>query len=489
MGLTLSGLMVATLPVAALDAEDVLNYRWGKLTVKPQLDITSVFTDNVFYGNNSVLTGLPTIPQIIRATNAVLTPNGFVYSSPTNGPSGPIEQTAFSPVARPAQQDLLMFISPGARFTYGYSDANHFSLEYTFDKIFYTEHPQYDTDQQTILFNTSLASGHWQLKGSDQMRFLSSFLGGGYFTSTGQQVNRREWVDDYRFDYEISPKTYAYVAGNHNNQDYDKGLNIYDADTLRGSLGGGYNLSQLVSVFVEGYYGQTAVAPNRDTDPKGPHSQFFGGFVGLKGDFTARITGSVKVGYETRIFPETAAGLSTTASSPAVEAKLTYAPSLKTSVSLNYSRRTDVSQQFARQAITFDSVGVTALQSLGTSGRWFLQLAASYAVTETGDLQSQFNIRGIDSAGYMVDPQYTIQAGNLYFKETPTVVTGNIGRTDSQISLGPTLVYQPRTWMQVSLGYQFTHFTTSYRDARYASTHPLIPYDANEVTLRLSLGF
>ncbi len=494
MGLTLSGLVVVALPVAALDAEDVLNYRWGKLTVKPQLDITSVFTDNVFYGNNSILAALPASPTEYLSTNAVAVSiggtNNFILRGP--GPdSGTLVTNGLPVISRSAEHDVLMTISPGARFAYGYSDANHFSLEYTFDKIFYTEHPQYNTDQQSFLFDTSLAASHWKLKGSDQMRFLSSFLGGGYFSTAAQQVNRREWVDDYRFDYEISPKTYAYVEGNHYNQDYDKGLNIYDADTLRGSLGGGYNLSDLVSVFLEGYYGQTAVAPNIDTQPKGPHSTVIGGFVGLKGDFTARITGSVKVGYETRMFPESAGGGSSSASSPAVEVKLTYAPSLKTQLSLSYSRRTDVSQQFVRQALTYDNIGLTALQTIGTSGRWFVQFAANYTSTETGDLQSQFFVRDLNASGvpnnFVEVPDYA--TGNVYLVEQYKAVTGNIGRTDTQITIGPTLVYQPRPWLQASLGYQFTHFSSSYRDAQYASTHPLIPYDANEVTLRVSIGF
>ncbi len=492
LGLTLSGLVVAALPVAALDADEVLNYQWGKLTLKPQLDITSVFTDNVFYGNNSILSAFPVTGRQIAATNYTLVPNGtnFTVILPAT-PSGPTLQERTTTVARPAQQERLMYFSPGVRFAYGYTDANHLSLEYTFDKIFYTEHPQYDTDQQTFLFDTSLARGRWTLKGSDQMRFLSSFLGGGFFTTTGQQINRREWNDDYRLNCDISPKTYAYAEGSHNNQDYDKGLNIYDSDTLRGALGAGYNLSDLISVFVEGYYGQTAVAPNLDSQQKGPHSAVLGGYIGVKGDFTARITGSVKVGYENRMFPDSVAGASSSASSPAVEAKLTYAPSLKTQFTLGYTRRTDVSQQFVRQAITVDNVTLSGMQSIGTSGKWFVQLSANYAVADTGDLQSQFAAPGVDPAGNLVNSVYQgfdPLRGAIYL-ESPRLVNGNIGRTDTQISLGPTLVYQPRTWLQASLGYQFTHFSSSYRDALYASTHPLIPYDANEVTFRVSIGF
>lgn len=488
MGLTLSGLMVATLPAAALDADQVLNFNWGRLTLKPQLDLTGVYTDNVFYGNNSVLVYTP-LTQF--ATNS------FTYDPITRKitggtPSGRIEAPR-QVISRPVEQEFLQYISPGARLAYGYSDANHLSLEYGFDKIFYLEHPSYDTDQQNILFNADFSAGHWKLKGSDQIQFLSSFIGGGFFDGN-QQANRRLWNDNYRFDYEISPKTFAYVSGLHDNQEWDKGLNIYNTDTLRGSLGGGYNLSDLLSVFAEGHYGQSAISPNNVGQPKGPHSEFYGGYVGIKGDFTARITGSVKVGYETRTFPDGSGASASGTGSPIVEATLTYAPTLRTQLTLTYSRKTDISQQFGQQAVTADTIGLTALQNLGTSGKWFVQVAGNYLISDASDLTSTFNVRTPNTTGVLLDPRYvgvTSDGSAAILQDASELgtATGNIGRTDTQFSVGPTLVYQPRPWLQASLGYQFQYYSPSFRDALYASTHQLIGYTANEFTLRVSIGF
>ncbi|HTH45934.1 MAG TPA: outer membrane beta-barrel protein [Candidatus Limnocylindria bacterium] len=493
MGLTLTGLVAAALPVAALEADDVLNYSWGRLTLKPQLDLTSVFTDNVFYGNNSILVPSPNSFTTQMATNV----RNLEFSSTgvlTNGtPSGPISH-ATNIVARPEEQDVLMFISPGARFSYGYTDANHISLEYSFDKIFYLEHPGYDTDQQNILFKTSLAHAHWKLDGTDQIQFLSSFIGGGFFATTGEQINRRVWNDIYRFDYDISTKTYTYLSGVHYNQEYDKGLNVYNTDTMSAALGGGYRLSDLISVFVEGHYGQSALAPNLASQAKGPHSEFYGGYVGVKGDFTARLTGMVKAGYETRVFPDSPGASSTGASSPAVEVSLTYAPTLKSQITINYSRKTEISEQFGNQSTTVDLIGLSALQSIGTSGKWFVQLTGSYSVVDSSDLNGTFFYRSINTTGALITPTKagTYPDGSILLidgSEAPASTTGNLGRTDVQLSIGPTLVYQPRPWLQASLGYQFQHYSPSFRDALYASTHPLIPYDANEFTLRVAIGF
>lgn len=489
VGLTLVGFLVAAAPAVALEAVDVLNFTWGKLTVKPQLDLTGTFTDNLFYGNNSVRISTNTVQH---ATNLVsVVANVPVFAG--GAPSGPI--TSSLAVLRTAESDYQTIVSPGFQLAYGSSDANQIAFTYSLDKILYLRHGEDGSDQHNFDLKTKLADGHWKLTGADQLQYLSSFLGGGNFFSLGQLVNRRLWNDTYRFNYDLSPKTYAYFDGTHSSLDYDKGINVYDTDTLKGSIGGGYYLSPLVSVFVETHYGQSAIAPNLPGQLKGPHSGFYGGYLGLRGDFTARLTGMVKVGYETRVFPAGSVPSSGT-STPAVEVSLTYAPTVKSQITLDYSRKTDVSPQFGRQTLSFDTISLAFQQTIGSSGKWFVQVQGNYSLTDSSDLTTLSRIPTVDPSGNFLS--YNVLGGSLATgtadlqqaidpKSAPVPI--NVGRTDVQASLGPTLVYQPRPWLQASLGYRFEHYTPRFRDAYYASLHTLIPYDVNQFTFRIAVGF
>ena len=247
----------------------------------------------------------------------------------------------------------------------------------------------------------------------------------------------------------------------------------------------------MVSLFTEGHYGQSSLQPNLTTQSKAPHSVFYGGYVGFKGDFTARLTGMVKVGYETRMFP---AGSTTRsgASSPAVEASLTYVPTLKSQIALNYSKKTDVSQYFGSQTLTYDTVGLTFQQTIGSSGKWLIQIQGNYSVTDNGDLTQPISVPQADADNF--SKSVTVLANDpashtATLLQLPQSISGNVGRTDVQLSLGPTLIYQPRPWLQASVGYRFEHYTPQFRDANYASTHPLIPYDVNQFTFRIAIGF
>lgn len=477
-----SGLVFLAGRLLALDAEQVLNYSWGSLTVKPQLDLTAQFTDNVFYGNNQIyrtnVYQLATNVITVGGTNYILAPDTTVKGIVTKDIS----------VSRSQASDFLFITSPGARLSYGYADANQLSFEYGLDKILYLENPEYNTDQHSITFKAKVSTGHLDLKGTDQMQFLSSFLSGGGIIANGQQVNqqinRRLWTDDYILNYEISPKTFAYFQGYHTDTDYIKGINVYDTATIRGTMGGGYNFSSLVSIFSEVHYGQSSIRPNLAGQINGPHSDFYGGFLGIRGDFTARLSGMVKVGYETRDFPGTTISGS---GSPAVEASMTYVPGLKTQLKLDYSRRSEISPQFGRQFYTFDTVGLTVLQSIGTSGKWFVQMRGNLNINDYSDLVGQIPILATDVSGNYVFsgfiPGTYIQPANTINQQV------NVGRTDTQYSFSATLVYQPRTWLQFSLGYQFDHYSPAFRDAVYESTHPLIAYNANQFTLRAVIGF
>lgn len=502
-------LLLATRALAAgfvETTEQWLSYDVGKLVFKPQLSLASKFTDNVFYGNNDVATkfyvnqlqpygvvvpGVGTI-RFPGATNLQTFPGGVTlstnlffdannnltnfnytvripaYVETINGISTAVAQrdvisrvpgatsvgTTTVPV-RPKESEVLMIASPGLRLQYGDTGLNTLTFEYTHDRIFYINNPEYDTAQHRGQFGANLKLGRFTIVGNDSVQLLSSFLGGGNAT-TRNQVDRIVWTDNYRVTYDATAKTDFYLTASHYLYDYDQGVAIYDSETVKGAFGSSYIWTDRLRMFAELEYGRSFVNPNLTTQPDAPNSTVYGGFVGIRGDFTPRIQGNLKFGYESRGFQGTFAPGDEPASiaSPAVTADISYAAGPKTFFKLAYTRSTDVSPQFAKQSYIYDRVQLTATQLIGTTGKWAVSANAG------------------------------INMGD--FSETPGV---NQARTDRILEAGARLSYQPRPWLATILAYEYENYSTTFSDATIARRTSLIDYQVNNLTLSLNIGY
>jgi len=423
----------------ALDADSILVHNIGDLSIKPQFGQTTLYSDNIFYGNDSVFLS-----------------GGGVTNIPI----------------RPKEDDLVVTASPGVKFQYGTEAANLITLEYGFDQIFYTGHSDNNTQQHRIDLTTRYGFGKFQLTGRDSIAFLSSPLGGGAYTDVTQAANRdfildrRQTALDHKLLFDYSEKTDVYGQFGYNETDFDNTTTLLDINTLRGSLGSTYKYSENLGIFAEGLYGQTAVSPNLG-NVKPAWSQFYGGFVGVRGELTPKIHGTLKGGYEQREFPSTGAGTA----SPAFEISLDYAMSAKTLMSLSYSRRTSSSVQFADQSFLFDSVAFTVNQSLGTTGKWTAYGSVKYDGANFDELPALGKITASDF---------------IYYPE----------RQDMTLSFSLGFNYQPQPWCMVTLGYEFEHFDTdavSYLinpatlKPDFSREYPyLVDYDAHRIFLRFS---
>ena len=462
----ISGLVLSAVPALGLDAEDILNFSWGRFSLKPQLDLTEMYTDNLAFGNNDATFG-----QVFRPLVGV---DGF--GQPVLGPV-----TTNQIIIRRQESDIVSTVSPGLRIDYGTPGGNLVALDLTHDQIVNADHQESDTAQEHLRFRLEYAQSRISLTGRSSLDQLSSYLGGAQFVgnTAGTLIKRRLWSDDYKLTYDSSGKTDIYVSASNSETDYEQGTQLLDSNTWRGSLGTSYKMTAKVALFSEGHYGQSAVNPNVATQAKGPHSTFYGGYVGLRGDFTAKITGTVKVGYETRDF----AGVSKAsgAGTPAVEASVSYVPRPKTQISLNYSRRTEVSSQVNSQAFTYDSVGITAVQLVGDRGKWSIQGNASLNSSDYGDIPTTVPVLATDASGQVVFDRL----GNPTYRGVP----GNGGRSDTTFNIGMGLIYQPYLWLSGTISYQYESYSLDFRDAAYASLRPLIPYDNHIVSLRVAVGF
>jgi hypothetical protein len=377
----------------AIEATDVLLFSKGPVSLRPQFTVVETFNDNVFFGDN------------VR-------------------------------IAR--ESDFITGFSPGFNLLVGDSPENTLKLSYAYDRFIYAIHPDLGADQHRASLYDHFEYHRFTIVGSDRTEFLTSILGGGY--GLNENVTRLINYHDYNIQYAISEKTGVYVEGQYSATDYRSGFQseLFDTDTLTGTVGFTFKALPKTSFFGEIYYGQTATTPNISTI-KPPHADFVGGFIGAKGEFTPHLTGTVKAGYEVRYFSDNGPGLN----APVVSASLEQRFTEKTAVTLNYSRRPEVSVQYSRVSYVIDAADLSLSQILGTSGR----------------------LRASAQAGF----------DNIAYDELLN------NRLDRILRIGANLNYQIRRWATAGLAYNFEHFSSD--------TVGVIDYNVNRVTLMLAIGF
>jgi hypothetical protein len=389
----------------ALEASDVLVFSKGPVSLRPQLEVVEQFTDNVYYNS-------PTIGRV---------------------------------------SDFITILSPGLRIVAGQDlpTENHFVISYTLDDMIYAQESSQNALQHRLGTDSRIKWSRFEVEGNDRVEFLSSALGGGLTQNSRDPIDRLIIVDAYRFDYRIGERTGVYVGARHNSVDYEEGLPLFDSRRLEGTGGFEYLFSKDTRFFGEVYYGETTLTDNSPAAIKPPGTTFVGGFVGARGQFTQKLDGRVKAGYEVSTFSggNVAAGGSKSAGeAPVVEANLSYKFTDRSKIGLTFSRRQFVSVQFVRSAYTADSVSLAASQILGSAGRLRLDGLISYQALE-----------------------FEPSLGNF------------TARSDSNWLFNATASWYFQTWLSTHL---------RYSHERYSSDLPaVVDYDVNRITLSLAVGY
>src|SRR5207253_9217103 len=112
--------------------------------------------------------------------------------------------------------------------------------------------------------------------------------------------------------------------------------------------------------FGESYFGDTQNDRNVPNLSEYPGVNFVGFFLGARGQFTERLHGTAKAGYEHRYYTDGGS-----LDSPVVEISLDEQLSDRTLLSAGYSRRQYESIQFFHSSYTTDSLFVGWQQQIG----------------------------------------------------------------------------------------------------------------------------
>ncbi len=379
----------------AVEPNRFLLYNKGPVSLRPQLDLVEVFTDNVFYGD------------------------GIRFARKT---------------------DFITAISPGLNTVIGHDPVNNLTMSYAFDEFFYANNSQLNSSQHHFALGAHFEYHHVTVTGSDRVDLLSSVLGAG-LTSLPQKITRLVNAHTYNVEYTLNEKTSVYGEGTYNAVDYHKGFagDLLDSNSLIGTMGFAYHTLVKTAFFGEVYYGQTATTPNV-SPVKAPHATFMGGFIGAKGDFTAHLTGTVKAGYEVRTFSDK----SPAGNSPVVEVSLQETFTEKNRLNLTYSRRQQVSVQLARTSYVQDAIDISFAQILGQTGRFRAILQGGYDMLSYGSYgtagqRNDYSIRAGTSLVYEI--RRWAAAGlsynfDMYRSDLPAIIDYNVNRVTLSLAIG-----------------------------------------------------
>lgn len=369
----------------------------------------------------------------------------------------------------PRVADLIGTVSPGVSFQVGSEDENYLNLQYQSDNTRYFDLGVAPAPMHRIqLAGKYDNQSRLRMEGAHSTEFVSSFMGG--WVNLGRTlVDRWTHATTGRVTYDSSEKTDVYVSGSRNYLTYE-GVNLYGNDGWRGNLGASYKPTDRLSVFVEGGYGLTDFI--RGTPALGyiPTSQVYGGFVGVRGQFTERLEGSIGGGYEIREFPDIPGA---SFSIPAANVSVSYVFRETTKFSLAYIRRTDNAAQIARQGVTYATTTFNVQQALGTTGTWLATAGVSY---QGGTFDS---LKGFGAA-------YEPIAGTTL--RSLSLRTVDYKRDDSMMSLSGGISYMPRRWLRFGLNYSYDNYSVNYADAGLKDVF-LPTYDAHRVMVGVQIGY
>lgn len=313
----------------AIEPAELLLIQKGPTALKPQLELSQTFTDNVTYREND-------------------------------------EQT-----------DFITTISPGLSFQVGSKTFNFVDLTYFFDRVQHWDEDELSANQHRLSIGARFEKSRFLLEGLDEIKNLSSPLGGG-ISAAGEKIDRITFFDVYKLTYDLTEKTAVYLEALHARNDFDSDIELYDSYTLSPTLGFEYNAFSRTSLFGEAYYGLTENEKNFDSMADYPTAHFVGAFVGARGSFTEKLVGMVKAGAEYRWYQ----GEDNSSTAPVVGMSLTERFTDRSALQLSYTRAQRESAQFVGSTYVNDTLALDFTQHVTADGRLRAVLSGAYSLAD-----------------------------------------------------------------------------------------------------------
>lgn len=317
------------------------------------------------------------------------------------------------------QSDFIISTRPEMKIQFGAEDINYLNIQYAPNYLKY-----FDTDFLTRVdhqfgLNLKIERPKTTITGSSAGSKLGGFIGQFQNFAT-VPTDRITHNHNYRILQNISGKTSGSLAFSYGVQDFEQGSPIIDTTDWRVTGGGVFNYTEKMDLLAEVFYGQSTPGSNRPGVNAGPSASRVGFFVGSEAEFTPKLNGSVRVGYQDFSVDNS----SVSQSSIVVRSDLTYAINAMSQLSLNLNRGAQQNIQAATAITQFTDVGVTYAQMLDTSGRWGMNSSVRYRFSS--------------------------------FEGAPFT-----GREDNFFTISGGVNYLANDWFRAGLTYSYTDFSSS----------------------------
>jgi hypothetical protein len=353
-------LLLAPRAQAEFDAEKYLVYGFGDLSLKPRLDVSESYDSNLFYAETDTV------------------------------------------------DDFITRIRPGLTLTYGTTGENFSSITYLTDITRYAERGDLDYLGHIVEHRARFVLGRLTITGNDNFASTRSTLG-GTFSYLQRPVGLMNLRDQWRVDYDISPKAVVGIDAGYEWIDYDaKDLGtfgLYDFQGFSGGIRAGYVPSDRIVVYPQFTYHRNVLDANQPSVQKPATLSAYGINMGAQGEFTAKLTGTISGGYEFREYED---------GTPVPDGwvanmSLRWQIRAKTAATLSYRHWIQVARDAQGTAFSADRPSVGLTQQLGTQGRWNVAVDGYIQFHDYGDgfLTGATRIdRSDDLAGCSVTTSY-----------------------------------------------------------------------------------
>ena len=351
--LTALPLFVAT-SLQAIEPEDLLYYRLGNVSFRPNFGIGESYNDNVFFRGDD--------------TFFLINPDGTTTK---------IERTG----------DFITSLTAGTSILLGRPTGNFISANYGYSHRLFEEHSVQNAGNHSLSLQGEIDGARISLTPIFSFSNTKSILTGASSSATlrDQLVERNNIRGSVSTRIVVSPKTFTSSTASYSVNDIKGNLPLFDQDDASFQQGFGFQIRPKIDLSATGTIGQRTIDPNRLILGPSSDQTYFGGGFRAEGEFTDRLTGEASFGIQRSTFSSSSGSFT----APVVGISLEYLMGRDILADISYNRSTFVGIQSANSAGVSERVGLTLRKPFGTRKNWTL------SATGNLNLQSWENQTGL----------------------------------------------------------------------------------------------
>jgi hypothetical protein len=347
--LTALPLFLAT-SLQAIEPEDLLYYRLGNVSFRPNFGIGESYNDNVFFRGDD--------------TFFLINPDGTTTK---------IERTG----------DFITSLTAGTSILLGRPTGNFIGANYGYSHRLFEEHSVQNAGNHSLSLQGKIDGVRIDLTPIFSFSNTKSiFLGS---TVRDQLVERNNIRGSVSTRIVVSPKTFTSSTASYSVNDIKDNLPLFDQDDLSFQQGFGFQIRPKIDLSATGTIGQRSTDPNNPIVGSSSDQTYFGGGFRAEGEFTDRLIGEASFGIQRSTFSSSSGSFT----APVVGISLEYLMGRDISADISYTRSTFVGIQSANSSGVSDRVGLTLRKPFGTRKNWTL------SATGNLNLQSWENQTGL----------------------------------------------------------------------------------------------